>query len=128
MSKLRLGVLVSGGGSNLQSIIDNVESGYLPVEIAIVISSKDGVYALERAKRHNIPSTVVIPRNYKSREDYEDELIKILNSYNVGLVILAGYIKVLSLHFVRSFPNRIMNIHPTLIPSFCGEGYYGSKV
>ncbi|MDD4569926.1 MAG: phosphoribosylglycinamide formyltransferase [Tepidanaerobacteraceae bacterium] len=128
MSKLRLGVLVSGGGSNLQSIIDNVESGYLPVEIAIVISSKDGVYALERAKRHNIPSTVVIPRNYKSREDYEDELIKILNSYNVGLVILAGYIKVLSLHFVRSFPNRIMNIHPALIPSFCGEGYYGSKV
>ena len=96
MPKLRLGVLVSGGGSNLQSIIDDGKSGYLPAEVVIVISSKQGVYALERAKKHNIPATVVIPKNYKTREEYEDELIKILNSYNVDLVILAGYIRVLS--------------------------------
>lgn len=128
MPKLRLGVLVSGGGSNLQSIIDNGKSGYLPAEVVIIISSKQGVYALERAKKHNIPATVVIPKNYKTREEYEDELIKILNSYNVDLVILAGYIRVLSSHFVRAFQGRIMNIHPALIPSFCGEGYYGEKV
>ena len=128
MPKLRLGVLVSGGGSNLQSIIDNCESGYLPADVVIVISSKEGAYALERAKKHNIPSTVIIPKNYKNREEYEDEMIKILNSYNVDLVILAGYIKVLSPKLVRAFQGRIMNIHPTLIPSFCGEGYYGKKV
>ena len=128
MPKLRLGVLVSGGGSNLQSIIDNCESGYLPADVVIVISSKEGAYALERAKKHNIPSTVIIPKNYKNREEYEDEMIKIINSYNVDLVILAGYIKVLSPKLVRAFQGRIMNIHPALIPSFCGEGYYGKKV
>ena len=128
MPKLRLGVLVSGGGSNLQSIIDNCESGYLPADVVIVISSKEGAYALERAKKHNIPSTVIISKNYKNREEYEDEMIKILNSYNVDLVILAGYIKVLSPKLVRAFQGRIMNIHPALIPSFCGEGYYGKKV
>jgi phosphoribosylglycinamide formyltransferase-1 len=120
--------LVSGGGSNLQSIIDNCESGYLPADVVIVISSKEGAYALERAKKHNIPSTVIIPKNYKNREEYEDEMIKIINSYNVDLVILAGYIKVLSPKLVRAFQGRIMNIHPALIPSFCGEGYYGKKV
>jgi phosphoribosylglycinamide formyltransferase-1 len=128
LPKLKLGVLVSGGGTNLQSIIDNVKSGYLPAEVVIIISSKQGVYALERAKKHDIPGAVVIPKNYKTREEYEDELIKILNSYDVDLVILAGYIRVLSPHFVRAFKDRIMNIHPALIPSFCGEGYYGEKV
>ena len=106
MPKLRLGVLVSGGGSNLQSIIDNCESGYLPADVVIVISSKEGAYALERAKKHNIPSTVIIPKNYKNREEYEDEMIKIINSYNVDLVILAGYIKVLSPKLVRAFQNH----------------------
>ncbi|HHV18903.1 MAG TPA: phosphoribosylglycinamide formyltransferase [Thermoanaerobacterales bacterium] len=125
---LRLGVLVSGSGSNLQSILDNIKSGYLPAEVVVVISSKAGVYALERAKKHNIPATVVIPKKYKTREEYEDELIKTLNSYNVDLVILAGYIRVLSPYFVRAFQGKIMNIHPALIPSFCGEGYYGEKV
>jgi phosphoribosylglycinamide formyltransferase-1 len=128
LSKLRLGVLVSGGGSNLQSIIDNSKSGYLPAEVVIVISSKEEVYALERARKHSIPGVVVVPNNYKTRDEYENELIKILNSYDVDLVILAGYIRVLSPHFVRAFQGRIMNIHPALIPSFCGEGYYGEKV
>lgn len=128
MSKLKLGVLVSGGGSNLQAIIDTSESGYLPVEVMVVISSKEGVYALERAKIHNIPSTVVIPKDFKSQKEYEDALIKILASYDVDLVILAGFIKVLSPHFVKAFQRRIMNIHPSLIPSFCGDGFYGEKV
>ena len=128
MSKLKLGVLVSGGGSNLQAIIDTSESGYLPVEVMVVISSKEGVYALERAKIHNIPSKVVIPKDFKSQKEYEDALIKILASYDVDLVILAGFIKVLSPHFVKAFQRRIMNIHPSLIPSFCGDGFYGEKV
>ncbi|WP_296971224.1 phosphoribosylglycinamide formyltransferase [Tepidanaerobacter sp. EBM-38] len=128
LPKLRLGILVSGGGSNLQSIIDKAEAGYLPAEVVVVISSKQDVYALERAKKHNIPAAVVLPKNYKTREEYENELIKILNAYNVDLVILAGYIRVLSPHFVRAFQGKIMNIHPSLIPAFCGEGFYGEKV
>lgn len=128
MPKLRLGVLVSGGGSNLQSIIDNCKSGYIPAEAAVVISSKRGAYALERAKKYGIPQAAVIPKDYKTREEYEDELIRILTSYKVDAVILAGYIRVLSPHFVRAFQGKIMNIHPSLIPSFCGEGFYGEKV
>lgn len=128
MSKLRLGVLVSGGGSNLQSIIDHCNSGYLPAEVVIVISSKEGVYALERAKRHNIPSAVVSPKTFPTKKAYEDELIRLLNSFKVDLVLLAGFLRVLSPHFVNTFQGKIMNIHPSLIPAFCGEGYYGEKV
>jgi phosphoribosylglycinamide formyltransferase-1 len=125
---LKLGVLVSGGGTNLQSIIDHIESGYLPAEIAVVISSKEGAYALERAKKHRIPAYVVKRKDFDSQEKYEDEMIELLRRHHVELVVLAGFIKVLSPHFVRAFPNRIMNIHPALIPSFCGKGFYGEKV
>jgi len=128
LSKLRLGVLVSGGGSNLQSIIDNCNCGYIPGEVVVVISSKQGVYALERAKKQNIPSTVVIPKNYASKEEYENELVEILNYYRTDLVILAGFLRVLSPYFVNRFKGKIMNIHPSLIPAFCGEGFYGEKV
>jgi phosphoribosylglycinamide formyltransferase-1 len=128
LRSLKLGVLVSGGGTNLQSIIDHIESGYLASQIAVVISSHDGAYALERAKRHNIPHFTVKSKNYSTVQEYEEEMIKILKNHNVDLVILAGFIKVLSPHFVKAFPNRIMNIHPSLIPSFCGDGFYGEKV
>jgi len=128
LSKLRLGVLVSGGGSNLQSIIDHCNSGYLPAEVVIVISSKEGVYALERAKRHNIPSFVVNPKTFPTKTAYEDEMIRLLNSFKVDLIVLAGFLRVLSPHFVNTFQGKIMNIHPSLIPAFCGEGYYGEKV
>ena len=121
-------MLVSGGGSNLQSIIDNIKSGYLPAQVAVVISSKEGVYALERAKKHNIPSTAVCPKDFDTKEAYEDKLINLLKSYGVGLVILAGFIRVLSPYFVQAFQGKIMNIHPSLIPAFCGEGFYGQKV
>ncbi|HHW03036.1 MAG TPA: phosphoribosylglycinamide formyltransferase [Thermoanaerobacterales bacterium] len=128
MQELKLGVLVSGGGTNLQSIIDNIESGYLPAKIAVVISSKEGAYALERAKKHRIPAYVVKRKDFDSQEKYEDEMIELLRRHQVELVVLAGFLKVLSPHFVRAFPNRIMNIHPSLIPSFCGRGFYGEKV
>jgi len=128
LSKLRLGVLVSGGGSNLQSIIDHCNSGYLPAEVVIVISSKEEVYALERAKRHNIPSFVVNPKTFPTKTAYEDEMIRLLNSFKVDLIVLAGFLRVLSPHFVNTFQGKIMNIHPSLIPAFCGEGYYGEKV
>ncbi|MCR4429978.1 MAG: phosphoribosylglycinamide formyltransferase [Tepidanaerobacteraceae bacterium] len=128
MQNLKLGVLVSGSGTNLQSIIDSIESGYLQAEVVVVISSKEGAYALERAKRHNIPAYAVERRNFDSQEKYEDEIIELLKKHRVELVVLAGFVKVLSPHFVRAFPNRIMNIHPALIPSFCGKGFYGKKV
>jgi phosphoribosylglycinamide formyltransferase-1 len=128
VQNLKLGVLVSGSGTNLQSIIDSIESGYLQAEVVVVISSKEGAYALERAKRHNIPAYAVERRNFDSQEKYEDEIIELLKKHRVELVVLAGFVKVLSPHFVRAFPNRIMNIHPALIPSFCGKGFYGKKV
>lgn len=128
MPKLKLGVLVSGGGTNLQSIIDHIESGYIDAAIAVVISSKQGAYALERAKKHHIPACVAERRDFDSQENYEDEIIGLLKRHHVELVVLAGFIKVLSPHFVRAFPSRIMNIHPALIPSFCGKGFYGEKV
>jgi len=125
---MRLGVLVSGGGSNLQSIIDHCNSGYLPAEVVVVISSKEDAYALERAKRHDISAITICPKMFSSRQAYENEMIKVLKSYNVDLVVLAGFLKILSPYFVSTFQGRIMNIHPSLIPAFCGEGFYGEKV
>ncbi|HHY03673.1 MAG TPA: phosphoribosylglycinamide formyltransferase [Thermoanaerobacterales bacterium] len=128
MRKLKLGVLVSGGGSNLQSIIDSCETGYLPAETAVVISNKPEVYALERANKHDIPAYTLLSKDYKTSREYEDELIFILEKHDVDLVVLAGFIKVLSPYFVSKFTRKIVNIHPSLIPSFCGRGFYGKKV
>jgi phosphoribosylglycinamide formyltransferase-1 len=128
LPKVRLGVLVSGGGTNLQSIIDGIQSGYLPASIEVVLSNKEDAYALQRAKKHDIPGFIVLPRNFATAREYDEELVKILKKHNVDLVILAGFIRVLSPHFVKAFSNRIMNIHPSLIPSFCGKGFYGKKV
>lgn len=123
-----MGVLVSGGGSNLQSIIDSCETGYLPAETAVVISNKPEVYALERANKHDIPAYTLLSKDYKTSREYEDELIFILEKHDVDLVVLAGFIKVLSPYFVSKFTRKIVNIHPSLIPSFCGRGFYGKKV
>lgn len=128
MRKLRLGVLVSGGGSNLQSIIDNIKLGKLDAEIAVVISSNEKAYALTRAKENNILNFTISQKDYPNERIYEKELIKILKKYNIDLVVLAGFLKVLSPYFVKTFKNKIMNIHPSLIPAFCGDGYYGRKV
>ena len=115
-----LGVLVSGSGSNLQSIIDAIESGKVRARIACVISNKPDVLALKRAEKHKIPAIVLNHRDYKGREDFEQALIKTLEDHGVELVVLAGFMRVLTSFFVRHFPHRIMNIHPALLPSFPG--------
>lgn len=116
---LNIAVLISGGGSNLQSIIDGCDSGYINGKVKLVISNKDGAYGLERAKKHNIKAIV---------EKNEDEVIKLLKIEKVDLIVLAGYLKIMSSNFVKTFRNKIINIHPSLIPAFCGEGYYGKRV
>ena len=116
---LNIAVLISGGGSNLQSIIDGCESGYINGVVKLVISNKDNVYGLERATKHNIKTFV---------EKEDEKIIDLLNKENIDLVVLAGYLKIISPKFVEAFRNKIINIHPSLIPAFCGEGYYGKKV
>ncbi|HHV99444.1 MAG TPA: phosphoribosylglycinamide formyltransferase [Clostridiaceae bacterium] len=123
---LNLGILVSGGGTNLQAIIDSIESGYLKdCSIAVVVSSRSGAFALERAKKHNIPSIVISRKAYESIEAYDDALIQCFESHGVGLVVMAGFLTMVGEKFIEKYRGRIMNIHPSLIPSFCGKGYYG---
>ena len=126
---LKIGVLVSGGGTNLQAIIDNIENGYINnAQIVTVVSSKEGVYALERAKRHNIEGVVMSKKSYSTADEYYDALIKHFEERGVGLIVLAGFMTVLGEKFVKYYENKIINIHPALIPSFCGDGFYGLKV
>lgn len=126
---LRLAVFVSGGGTNLQALIDNIEQNKLPgVRIDIVISNKPGVYALERARQHGIPSEVIVRRDYPDSESFTDALLAILDRYQPDLVVLAGCLMIIPKRMVEAYRNRIINIHPSLIPSFCGDGYYGLKV
>jgi len=118
--KTSLGILVSGSGSNLQAIIDNIEAGRLDAEIAIVISNVADAYALERCRRHGLPCTVIDHRRFSTREDFDRQLITELNLRGVELVIMAGFMRILSPQFLTAFPMRIMNIHPALLPSFPG--------
>ncbi|MBP8981134.1 MAG: phosphoribosylglycinamide formyltransferase [Syntrophobacterales bacterium] len=118
--KTSLGILVSGSGSNLQAIIDNIEAGRLDAEIAIVISNVADAYALERCRRHGLPCTVIDHRRFSTREDFDRQLITELNLRGVELVIMAGFMRILSPQFLAAFPMRIMNIHPALLPSFPG--------
>ncbi len=115
-----MGVLVSGSGTNLQSIIDNVEKGLLDAAIRVVISNNPDAYAMERAKRHNIPKVVIEQTGFKDREDFDRKMIDVLRSYSVELVVMAGFMRVLSPIFLKAFPMRVMNIHPALLPSFQG--------
>ncbi len=122
---LKLGVLVSGRGSNLQAIIDAIERGDLEAQIAVVISDKEQAYALERARKHGIEALFIDPRAYKSREEHEKVVGDYLEERGVGLICLAGYMRILSPYFVKRFQWRIMNIHPALLPSF--PGLHGQK-
>lgn len=125
----KIAVLVSGGGTNLQAIIDAIEGGTLKdVSIVRVISNKEGAYALERAAKHGIEAKCISPRSYDDRADYFKAMIEEIRSSGADLIVLAGFLVVLSGEFVRAFSGRIINIHPSLIPSFCGDGYYGLKV
>ncbi len=123
---LKIGVLVSGGGTNLQAILDKIENGYLKdCKIVTVISSKPGAYALERAQKYNIPSAVIAKKSFASADEYDGALIAHMEKYGVELVVLAGFLSILGERFNKRYVSRIINIHPALIPSFCGKGYYG---
>ena len=126
---LKIAVLVSGGGTNLQAIIDKIAEGVITnTEIAVVISNNKNAYALERAKQAGIEAVCVSPIDYENREQFNQEFLKILDSYQVDLVVLAGFLVVIPPAMIQKYENRIINIHPSLIPSFCGTGYYGLKV
>lgn len=126
---LRIAVLVSGGGTNLQAIIDAIAAGKIKdTEIAAVISNNRNAYALERAKQAGIKDIVVSPKDFETRDVFNENLLKILQEVNPDLIVLAGYLVVIPEIVIDAFENRIINIHPSLIPAFCGTGYYGLKV
>lgn len=126
---MRIAVLVSGGGTNLQAVIDAIKSGDITnTEIAVVISNNAGAYALTRARENGIEAVCVSPKNYENRETFNKEFLKTVNSYNVDLIVLAGFLVKIPEEMVHQYSNRIINIHPSLIPSFCGVGFYGLKV
>ena len=126
---LNIVVLVSGGGTNLQAIIDAINSGTVTnTRISAVISNNYGVYSLERAKNAGIESAVVSPKDFDDRSDFNDALLAKVKSYNPDLIVLAGFLVVIPEQMIDEYENRIINIHPSLIPSFCGTGYYGLKV
>lgn len=129
MSETRIAVLVSGGGTNLQALIDAQNAGRIKNgRIAAVISSKPGAYALERAAAAGIPGCVVARRDYASNREMTAALVDKLQSLDIDLVVLAGFLHILTQEMVRAYPNAILNVHPALIPSFCGAGYYGLHV
>ena len=122
---LKIGVLASGGGTNLQVIIDSIKKGHITnCSIAVVISNKKSAYALERARNNGIES-VYIPKKDKTVEEYDRLLVERLEAYDVELVVLAGFICITGERFTERFKNQVINVHPSLIPSFCGKGYYG---
>ncbi len=126
---LKIAVLVSGGGTNLQAIMDAIDNGKITNgRIEVVISNNRNAYALERAKNRGISALCISPKDYESREAFNEAFLQKLNSYEVDLVVLAGFLVVLPEQMITSYRNRIVNIHPSLIPSFCGKGFYGLKV
>lgn len=126
---VKIAVLVSGGGTNLQALINAQKADkLLGGEIALVISSKANAYALERAREAGIETEVVLKKECRDNEEYNQKLINLLGKKEIGLIILAGFMTVLSSEFCKTFENRIINVHPSLIPSFCGDGYYGMRV
>ncbi len=127
--KAKIAVLVSGGGTNLQALIDAQRNGIINSgEIKLVISNKDGAYALKRAENANIETYTILKKQLGSQEAFENEIIRILDENKIDLIILAGFMAILSEKFTSRYEKRILNVHPSLIPSFCGEGFYGLKV
>ena len=129
MLKTRIAVLVSGGGTNLQALLDAQDRGEIPCgEIVLVVSDKEDAYALERAKKHGVETAVLSRRKKADRAAFEDRLSETLAAHGIEMIILAGFMVILSENFVKQYPRRILNVHPSLIPSFCGAGYYGLRV
>ena len=126
---LRVGVLVSGGGTNLQAILDAIDAGSIRnAKVEVVISNNAGAFALERAKKHGIPAECLSPKDFASRNEFNEALVAKIDSYDLDLIVLAGYLVKIPEIMIEKYRNKIINIHPSLIPSFCGTGYYGLKV
>jgi len=129
MLKTRIAVLVSGGGTNLQALIDAEKSGIIHSgKISLVLSNKEGAYALQRARNAGIETLVVEKKNCLDQADFESKIIKALDERGIQLIVLAGFMSILSADFTSHYENRIINVHPSLIPSFCGKGFYGLRV
>ncbi len=129
MDRIKIAVLVSGGGTNLQALLDSWKEGTIPSgDIALVVSNNSNAYALERAQKAGVPTLVCTRKAAGSQEAFEEQLTAALQVAGIGLVVLAGFMSILSEKFTRTFEGRIINIHPSLIPSFCGKGYYGLRV
>ncbi len=129
MDKARIAVLVSGGGTNLQALIDAQNDGIITSgRIALVISNNPGAFALERAAKVGIPALVITKKECGSQEAFEEKIKEALRTYQIDLIVLAGFMSILSQRFTADFPERILNVHPSLIPAFCGKGYYGLRV
>ncbi|MBO5927275.1 MAG: phosphoribosylglycinamide formyltransferase [Clostridia bacterium] len=129
MNKIKIAVLVSGGGTNLQALIDAEKSGIINSgKISLVLSDNANAYALTRANNAGIKTKVVLLKNCENKSDFEQKIINELKDNNIELIVLAGFMKILSKNFTNTFKDRIINVHPSLIPSFCGEGFYGLKV
>lgn len=128
-NKTRIAVFVSGGGTNLQALIDAQNAGIITSgEIVLVLSSNSQAYALTRAEKAKIPTVVAERKQCSSQQAFEDILLNAMKKYSIDLIVLAGFMSILSEEFTRAFPKRIINVHPSLIPSFCGKGYYGLRV
>ena len=126
---IRIAVFVSGGGTNLQALLDAEKSGQLKSgRIALVVSSRPGVYALERAAKAGVPAVVVSRKDCRDQAEFEERLLAALEAQGIDMIVLAGFLSILSADFTARFPQRILNVHPSLIPSFCGRGFYGLKV
>ena len=126
---LKIAVLVSGGGTNLQAILDSQARGENPHgRVALVVASKPGVYALERAEKAGVPGAVVCRKDYAGSEAFDAALLAVLRGHGIDLVVLAGFLSILGPSVIAAYPERILNLHPSLIPSFCGEGMYGLRV
>lgn len=126
---LRVGVMVSGGGTNLQAILDAIDSGAITnAKVELVVSNNPGAYALERAKNHGIDAVCISPKSFESREAFNEALVAKVDEYHLDLIVLAGFLVKIPELMIEHYEHRIINIHPSLIPSFCGVGYYGLKV
>lgn len=129
MNKTKIAIFVSGGGTNLQAIIDYAEQGKIPHgELALVLSSSTDAYALTRAEMHNIYTAVVPRKMYNSQSEFEEAICRVLEEKEIQMIVLAGFMTILSEDFTKKYPRRIINVHPSLIPSFCGKGFYGLHV
>ena len=129
IEKVKVAVFVSGGGTNLQALIDAVNSNIIRhAQLSLVVSNNPNAFAITRAENANIPTVIVSGKEYPTQAEFEEKLIATLEEYDIELIVLAGFMRILSENFTSKFPKRILNVHPSLIPSFCGKGFYGLKV